>query len=153
MIGLSPWIRSVFLLAIGTTYATDIPAEQSLPLGNHSMNVTLTFESGEVAKVELDDTQASREFVSLLPLRLELRDYAATEKIADLPRRLDTSAAPGGYKPCAGDLAYYAPWGNLAIFHKPFSYSSGLVRLGRLTTPIEPVRRKGSVNVVIAISK
>lgn len=153
MIGLSPWIRSVLLLAIGTAYAADIPAEQSLPPGNHPMNVTLTFESGEVAKAELDDTQASRDFVSLLPLKLELRDYAATEKIADLPRRLDTATAPEGYKPSAGDLAYYAPWGNLAIFHKPFSYSSGLVRLGRLATPIDPVRRKGSVNVVIAVSK
>lgn len=81
-------------------------------------------------------------FEKLLPLKLELKDYAATGKIADLPRHLDTSAAPDGYTPNTGDLAYYAPWGNIAIFHKPFSYSSGLVRLGHLITPVEPFRRK-----------
>ena len=32
----------------------------------------------------------------------------------------------------AGDLCYYAPWGNLAFFHSGYKYSSGLIRLGRL---------------------
>ncbi|HET7458862.1 MAG TPA: cyclophilin-like fold protein [Gemmatimonadaceae bacterium] len=38
----------------------------------------------------LDDTEAARDFASLLPLTLTLEDYASTEKIADLPRKLST---------------------------------------------------------------
>ncbi len=52
---------------------------------------------------------------SLLPLSVTLTDYASTEKISDLPRRLATDGAPDGFDPSAGDIGYYAPWGNLAI--------------------------------------
>nr|WP_281843827.1 cyclophilin-like fold protein [Sinisalibacter aestuarii] len=45
----------------------------------------------------LDDTTAGRDFAALLPLELTLSDYHATEKIADLPRRLDTTDAPASY--------------------------------------------------------
>jgi len=36
-----------------------------------------------------------------------------------------------------GDITYYAPWGNLAIFYRDFDYSRGLVRLGRIDSGIE----------------
>lgn len=80
----------------------------------------------------LDDHAAARDFAALLPIELTLSDYNRTEKIADLPRRLSVEEAPDGIKPTAGDIAYYAPWGNLAIFYRDFGYSRGLVRLGRL---------------------
>jgi len=41
----------------------------------------------------------------------------------------------------AGDIAYYAPWGSLAIFHRDFSYSRGLVRLGRLEGHVEALAK------------
>lgn len=76
------------------------------------------------------DSQAGRDFVSMLPLTLTFRDYASTEKIADLPRRLSTEGAPAGHEPSAGDFTYYAPWGNLAMFYRDFRYGNGLVPLG-----------------------
>ncbi len=81
----------------------------------------------------LDDTAATRDFLALLPLTVTLEDYAATEKIAYLPAKLDTQGAPEAIEPKAGDFAYYAPWGNLVLFHKDFRRSPGLVRLGRTT--------------------
>jgi hypothetical protein len=39
---------------------------------------------------------------------------------------------PSGTTAAAGDIAYYAPWGNLALFYRDFTFSEGLVRLGRL---------------------
>lgn len=97
----------------------------------------------------LDDNPCARDFAALLPLSLTLEDYAATEKISDLPRRLDTTGAPAGYTPRTGDLTYYAPWGNLAIFHKPFSHSSGLVFLGRLDEGVERMREPGPLKVTL----
>lgn len=91
----------------------------------------------------MDDNPTARDFTTLLPLTLDLDDYAATEKIAYLPRRLSTTEAPRGYTPAAGDLAYYAPWGNLAIFHKDFGYSAGLVRLGRIERGFDRLATEG----------
>jgi hypothetical protein len=97
----------------------------------------------------LDDTVAARDFASLLPLQLTLEDHAATEKISDLPRRLSIAGAPAGTTPSAGDIAFYAPWGNLALFHRPFGYSEGLVKLGTIDTGVEVLRRPGRLKARI----
>lgn len=100
------------------------------------MRIRLITE-GAVLTATLDDNAATRDFVSLLPLSLTLSDYAGTEKVSDLPRRLSTDGTPPGADPEVGDLAYYAPWGNLAIYYRDFGYSSGLVKLGHLKQGIE----------------
>ena len=103
--------------------------------------------------IALDANAAARDFVALLPLTLTLEDYAATEKIATLPRKLSTAGAPAGTTPVAGDFSYYAPWGNLAIFHKPFRYSEGLIRLGRIERGMEVIRVEGRLTVRIELVK
>ncbi len=90
---------------------------------------------------ELEDSAAARDFAALLPLKLTLSDYNRTEKIADLPRRLSIDGAPDGITPAPGDLAYYAPWGNLAVFYRNFDHSRGLVRLGRIEGGIEDLAK------------
>ena len=97
------------------------------------------------------DNATSRDFVSLLPMSLTLEDYAATEKISDLPRRLSTEGAPAGSEPSIGDIAYYSPWGNLAIFYRDFRYSSGLVKLGTIDSGIETLNVSGSAKVTIEL--
>ncbi|PUB17322.1 hypothetical protein DFP92_102334 [Yoonia sediminilitoris] len=62
----------------------------------------------------LDDTMAGQDFAELLPLDLKLTDFHGIEKVADLPRSLDTSGAPESYKPEVGDITRYAPLGQLA---------------------------------------
>jgi hypothetical protein len=101
----------------------------------------------------LDDTAAGRDFAALLPLELTLADYIATEKVADLPRRLDTTGAPDRYAPKTGDITYYAPWGNLAIFYKPFRTSSGLVRLGAVDGPIDQLLNHDASSVRIEVGQ
>jgi hypothetical protein len=75
----------------------------------------------KVITATLVDNATSRDFVSLLPLELTLQDYAATEKIGYLPRKLASDGAPPGSEPVAGDISYYAPWGNLAVFYRGFA--------------------------------
>lgn len=122
------------------------------PRQNRIMKIRLMVEDTVMATGTLDDNESARQFLALLPLSLVLKDYAATEKVADLPGRLSTKGAPDGYKPLAGDIAYYAPWGNLAIFHKDFGYSSGLVRLGRLDSGLDAMRRPGQVIVKVEVA-
>lgn len=85
----------------------------------------------------------------MLPLTLELKDYAATEKVADLPKQLSTHGAPAGYKADKGDITYYAPWGNLAIFYRGFSHANGLVRLGSLDSGVDLFNGRESISVTI----
>jgi hypothetical protein len=104
---------------------------------------------GTVLTATLADNAAARDFASLLPLRLTLKDYAATEKVADLPRKLSTEGAPAGFDPDIGHITFYAPWGNLAIFYKDFGYSAGLVNLGRIDSGIAALQRPGPLRVTI----
>ncbi|MEZ4747317.1 MAG: cyclophilin-like fold protein [Calditrichia bacterium] len=76
-------------------------------------------------------------FISLLPLNLALEDYAGTEKISYLTRKLSTVDAPAGFDPSVGDITYYAPWGNLAIFYNGFGFANGLINLGKIVDDIE----------------
>jgi hypothetical protein len=85
----------------------------------------------------------------MLPLELKLEDYHGIEKIADLPARLPTEGEPAGVDPDVGDITYYAPWGNLAIFYRDFGYAAGLVRLGRLEGSLSALAGNGAVRVRI----
>jgi hypothetical protein len=99
----------------------------------------------------LDDNATTRDFASLLPLTLTLTDYEATEKISDLPKRLSTKGAPAGSDSSIGDISYYAPWGNLAVFYRESRYASGLVKLGTITSGVEALERPGPLKVNIQI--
>ncbi len=103
----------------------------------------------DILPATLDDTPAGNDFASLLPLELVLTDFHGIEKVADLPRKLDTSDAPSSYKPNAGDLTLYAPWGNLAIFYKPYETALGLVRLGEFDGSFAALLQDGEISVRI----
>lgn len=101
--------------------------------------------NGTVLTGNLYENPSAKDFASLLPLILTLEDYAATEKIQMLPRKLSTQDAPSGADPSPGDIAYYAPWGNLAVFYKDFGYSNGLVILGKINGDMEAFSAQGPV--------
>jgi hypothetical protein len=132
--------------------ATDVPhpkpaiADAAQEVSEMKIRIQL---EGRSVTATLDDSEAARDFLSLLPLTLTLTDYNSTEKVADLPRKLSTKGAPAGVDPDMGDIAYYAPWGNLAIYYRDFGYSSGLVNLGRLDSGVEFLSGRGSVRVTI----
>ena len=103
----------------------------SVPRGEGQVQIRVR-AGATTLTARLEDSAAARDFAALLPLQLTLKDYASTEKIANLPRKLSTEGAPDGVDPDVGDIAYYAPWGNLAVYYRDFGYSRGLVRLGRI---------------------
>lgn len=112
------------------------------------MKICIRMNGNEVTATLIDNA-TSRDFASLLPLTLKLEDYGETEKIGYLPRKLSTEGAPPGSDPSVGDVSYYAPWGNLAIFLRDFRYSSGLIKLGKVDTGMEALNVPGSVKVTI----
>ena len=115
------------LTIVASLAATACGAENGSSVEN--VKLRISFAGGEV-RVVLHDSQAGRELVDMLPLKLSFEDYARTEKIAYLPRRLSS----GGFAaaPSAGDFTYYSPWGNLAVFYKGHGQAGSLYILGRI---------------------
>jgi len=121
----------------------------SPPTRDADVRIRLSFD-GKVAIVKLRDNPTSRDLLGRLPLELALSDYAGTEKIAYLPSKLPTEGAPAGFEPSAGDVTYYAPWGNLAIFYRDFGFASGLVPLGFVESGLKELEGcRGDVKVRI----
>src|SRR4051794_2784004 len=113
-------------------------------------------------KLTINDTQlsgtlgagpAARDFSALLPLTVTLCDFHATERLTQLPRRLTTAGEPTSTGAVPGDIAFYAPWGNLALFYKDQSPAAGLVLLGHLDEPTADVLAglPEAANAVIAV--
>jgi hypothetical protein len=113
------------------------------------LRIKLTFNNEEVI-VNMDDNPTSKDFLSKLPLTLTFEDYAGTEKISYPSDKFSTEEAPSGIDPAVGDFTYYAPWGNLAIYYKDFSYSNGLIKLGEIESGIEKLENlNGDFTVLI----
>lgn len=111
--------------------------------------IKFSFEEKEIV-VLLRDNSAARSLLEQLPLILKFENYGGIEKISYPPEKLDISKAPNNYTPSAGDLTYYAPWGNLAFFHKDYRNSDGLVPLGRIESGIENLQEiNGDFSVTI----
>jgi hypothetical protein len=107
----------------------------------------------KTATAILYDNPTSRDFASLLPLILELEDNNNTEKIVTLSKKLSKQNAPAGFDPSIGDITYYAPWGNIALFYKDFGYSNGLISLGKITSGIEMFDAPNSLKIKIELEK
>lgn len=146
---------AVLMAAATCQAATDAPtapisegANKMATPRTHPMKIRIKTGEAEITAT-MQDNAAARDFISLLPLTLTLQDYASTEKISDLPKKLSSDGAPAGIEPRVGDITFYAPWGNLAIFYKDFRYSSGLVKLGQIDSGIEHLQKAGSIKVTI----
>lgn len=106
---------------------------------------------GKEARVVMFDNPVARDFLSLLPLTVTFEDYARTEKICYLPRKLATGGGQTGSS-VQGDFCYFAPWGNLAVFYKGFGHGGGLYILGRIESGKEALgAMKGDFTATIEL--
>lgn len=128
--------------APGSSVAQTPAGASRSPSKDPSMKIRLIVGE-QVATATLYDNATAKDFASLLPLSLTMTDYDTIERVSDLPRKLSTQGAPEGVAPVAGELTHYAPWGNLAIFIKPRSYSRSLLPLGKIDDGLAIVSQPG----------
>lgn len=101
--------------------------------------------------IAMFDNPASRDFMALLPLTVEMSDFARTEKIASLPRRLNTKNSPVASE-LSSDFTYYAPWGNLAVFYQGLATDGQVYPLGRIVSGKEILANMNE-NFTVTIKK
>ncbi|WP_105429542.1 cyclophilin-like fold protein [Neorhizobium sp. T6_25] len=112
-----------------------------------NVKIKITFNDLSMTAT-LYDNPSARDLITMLPLHLKIEDYGGNEKIVRLPRKLteDGSGPFGNERP--GDLCYFEPWGNLALFYGDYRWD-GLIRLGRFDGGIEPLFVRGEYPVRI----
>lgn len=117
----------------------------------HKIKITI---SGKEIIATLNDSKTSRDFISLLPLDLPLKDYASTEKIGYLPKRLTTENDAKENKRLVSDVAYYVPWGNLSLLYKATpAQENSLIILGKIDSGKEILLVPGSLKAKIELVK
>jgi hypothetical protein len=143
-------VRSLTLLAAaGVNVAHAPPASRK-----ESRILKIRIVVGQDSAVaELDDNPTSRDFVALLPMSVTLEDFAGREKIKRLSTRLSTSDSPSGQPASVWDIAYYVPWGNIAIFYKPYDPSPELIKMGRVASGQDVLTKASSFAARIDLPK
>jgi len=99
----------------------------------------------------MESNAAAKDLLSRLPIEITLEDFnRTTEKIFYTDPQLNTTDVPMGCAPTPGDITIYAPWGNIAIFCKNWSYSSDLIKIGHINGDgIKVLQVPGNVKVKI----
>jgi len=122
--------------------------ENNNPEIENQKNMKLKVTIGDVVlTATLADNATAKDFISLLPLTVKLDDYASSEKIFYPERKLSTKGA-SSINAVTGDITYYSPWGNIAIFYKDFGNSSSLIRIAKFDGNMDALKTKGSIDNV-----
>ena len=104
--------------------------------------VKFTWDGGE-AVAELNGSASAESLWAMLPVTVDFEDFNGTERIAYTDEKISTEGAPASYTPNAGDITLYAPWGNIAVFYRPFRESRGLVPLGHFVEGADKISTLG----------
>ncbi len=104
--------------------------------------------NGLVLTATLYENPSARDLASMLPLDLRIEDFGGNEKIVRLPRKLTEEASGPFTNERSGDLCYFKPWGNLALFYADYRWD-GLIRLGRFDNSFDALLVRGEYPVRI----
>ena len=102
---------------------------------------------GDVATATLEDSAAARDFAALLPMTIDLHDLFGREKVGRLPRELSIDRARREFDYQVGEIAYWSPGNDIAIFYADDGQAipqPGLVRLGTIDTGLEVIAAAGN---------
>jgi hypothetical protein len=89
----------------------------------------------------------ARDFLSLLPLSLRMRDFLTQEKTAPLPRALANGGTPR-YRFSAGDIGYWPPGPDVVVYYRRGAVPDpGLVLLASLDSNARAFSMPGTVRV------
>ena len=97
--------------------------------------IRMTFGKTEIFAV-LDGSETSRAFLELLPLTIEMRNYADREYYAALGELPEDGEAIPDFE--NGDITYYTAGKSLAIFfgNAGKSHQGDLIRMGKITSDL-----------------
>ena len=114
------------------------------------MKIRLKIANKEIT-ASLIDSETTRDFVSLLPLKLTMNDLFGREKFGHLPRAI----SEGGKRTRTyevGDVIYWSPGPDVAMFYRHDGQSipsPGIIVLAKIESGMDVLNVPGSVKVTI----
>lgn len=88
---------------------------------------------GNAYAAELSESEISKNFAAQLPITVSFENFGSRERIAYLSSKLKVGNSATSCTPQAGDITYYIPWGNLAVFTERFHNSENLAPMGKIS--------------------
>lgn len=97
------------------------------------------------------ENPTARDFLSMLPLTMPVREFAGREKIGDLPRELEIEGSKGS-EPVDGDLIYFKPWGNVGFYYNTagIGYSDQTIHLGTYDATVDQLKLLEGTDITVA---
>jgi hypothetical protein len=114
------------------------------------MKLSLTV-AGQVVTATLVDSPTARDFASLLPMTLTMKDLFKREKFGHLPRALSRDGK-GACTYEVGDVAYWPPGPDVAVFYRHDGQripAPGVTVLARIDSGVEALSASGPLRVAI----
>ncbi len=106
---------------------------------NSGTRVKISNDRHELFAV-LNDSPTARDFLSMLPMTIAMKDYSGSGKIGYPDRKLSAEGAPARIAPAVGGFTYYAPYGDIAIWYTDFAPEESLFELGEITEGLENLK-------------
>jgi hypothetical protein len=101
------------------------------------------------------DNATARDFVSVLPLSVSMKDLFGREKYGDLPKALsENGPRKSTYE--VGEIAYWSPDQQFAVYYHQDGESipsPGVIPIAKIDAGAEAFNVPGSVKVTIAVAR
>jgi hypothetical protein len=125
-------------------------------LSKRSQNVKININiGGKILTATLADSATARDFVSVLPLNVSMKDLFGREKYGDLPKALSENG-PRKHRYEVGDIAYWSPNHQFAVYYHQDGESipsPGIIPIAKMDGGTEAFNVSGSVKVAIELAK
>jgi hypothetical protein len=109
---------------------------------------------GRSIEATLADSEAARDFASLLPITLPMNDLFRREKFAHLPRAI-SEQGKRTHDYAVGTIGYWPPGPHVAIFYRQDGEripDPGLIVLGKIKAGLEALDVPGAIRATIELS-
>lgn len=110
---------------------------------------------GTILTATLADNPTARDFASVLPLKLSMKDLFEREKYGDLPKPL-SEKGPRENRYEIGDIAYWSPAHQVAVYYHQDGESipsPGIIPIAKINAGTEAFNVPGSLKVTIEVAK
>jgi len=119
-----------------------------------NMKIRITI-ADKVVIASVADNATARDFVSLLPLSVSMKDLFGREKYGDLPKPL-SEKGPRENRYEVGDIAYWSPAHQVAVYYHQDGESipsPGIIPIAKIDAGTKAFNVPGSMKVIIEIAK
>jgi hypothetical protein len=109
---------------------------------------------GKSLTATLADNETARDFASVLPLKVTMKDLFGREKYGDLPKAL-SEKGPRKNKYEIGEIAYWSPAKQFAVYYHQDGESipsPGIIPIATIDAGPEAFNVRGSVKVTIEVA-